>query len=203
MTVQEAVGGAESFESVYVRIDPAPTDDVTTGRGKVDLAEAGQGWAGQQDGSPDEAGLLHGDLRAGHPVAVDPEGPRLRACDRRPHALQDEEQGLDVADLGHVVQGDRLFGEQAGSDYRQSGVLVARRLEVPVQPGRAPNEEACHPILRVAANGPNTCHLSDIDTNFSSWSHMLGCQQSANRRSGFTPDFTCTPQHSLSSLARV
>jgi len=117
VTVQEAVGGAESLESMHVGIDPAPPDHVTTRWGEVDLAEAGQGRAGQQDRSPDDAGLLLGDFRTGHAVAVDLQGPRLGTGDRRPHALENEEQGLDVTDERHVVQCDRFFGQEAGGDY--------------------------------------------------------------------------------------
>jgi len=43
---------------------------------------------------------------------------------------------FDIADAGHVVQGQRLVGEQAGCQQRQSGVLVAagRHLAIEAMP---------------------------------------------------------------------
>lgn len=133
--------GAEPFERKKVGVNAASTDHIATGRRQHDLAEPGEQWSGKQDRGPN--------FRAQPGI----EGPwfKVARIDRdrafapghiRTQEGDQFEERLDIADPGHIGDGDRTVGEERGGDDGEGGVLVSRRANGAAERAAAGDNEA-------------------------------------------------------------
>src|SRR5439155_1723183 len=133
--------GAQSLEREEVGVHPPATDHVAPGRRQVHPPEPRQHRPREQNGRADPGGELGVELarlgRSG--VHLDRVGRRPR--DRRAQMGQQLEHGLDVADVGNVVDAAGPVGEQGGRQDGQRCVLVPRRADRPLQRAAARDAE--------------------------------------------------------------
>ena len=120
----------ELLEGVHVRVEPAPADDVTSGRRNDRLAAAREKRTGEEDRRADTSAELLVELvarrlgRMDHDLAVPP-------LDGRAEMLDELEHRLDIEDARDVRERHRLVGQEAGGDDRQGRVLVPGRPDMP------------------------------------------------------------------------
>ena len=121
-------GGTHSFEALDVQVDGTAADGASAGHG--DARDAGAG----DERAEDEGVGAHGfdDLVLGDGVGEDGAadvgavlGAAVAKIDLGAHGGEQAALGLDVADLGDVLQDDFVFGEDGGGHAGQGGVLCA------------------------------------------------------------------------------
>ena len=99
------------------------------------------------------------------------------------------DQRLDVADARHVLQRDRMLGEQGGGDDRQRGVLVAGRLDRSREPVAAFND-----VLN-GRHGRSLPHTSTLALSELSWMN--------SRRGSTTSPISLVKMSSASSTSLI
>ena len=108
-----------------MRIEPTPPYDVTTGRRQGDFTAACEHWRRQEYRRADLPTELRIELRGSNRLCVDEERVALLPFRGDTSGANQLDEGLDVANSRDVLECDRLFGEERGSDDGKSGVLVA------------------------------------------------------------------------------
>ena len=116
---------SERAERVQVRIQAAAPDHVAAGRRQQRLAEAGEQRPGDQERGADLLGQVGVDVGLGDRVGLQGDDVPVAPVDLHAEILQQHDQGLGVADPGHVPEHDLLVREQARGQQRQGRVLVA------------------------------------------------------------------------------
>ncbi len=107
---------AQGLEGQEMGIHPAAPDDISPGWGEAHPAEAGQEGTGQQERRPDPLG--HGSVHRAHGDPRGVEGDRVLVLPLHPGAqrLDDLQEGLHVPNPGDVLHGDRLVGQDRGTE---------------------------------------------------------------------------------------
>ena len=133
-------GGAQLFEGQKMRIEAAPADDVATGRRQRHLAAPGEQWPRQQDRGADPRAKLGIEIGRTNFFCMDLQRIALLPFGRCADRADQFDQRLGIANAGHVLQRDRMVGEECCCDDRQRGILVARRLDRARKPMAAFND---------------------------------------------------------------
>ncbi len=108
-----------------MRVEPPASDEVTPGRRHARLAESRQQGTGQQEGGADLAGEILIDLDDGYPRGTEAKAVVGHPANLHPEVFQESDLRFGVADPRYPVQEQLLVGQQACSEDRQGGVLVA------------------------------------------------------------------------------
>ena len=133
--------GAQSFQREEVGVHPPATDHVAPGRRQVHPPEPRQHRPREQNGRADPGGELGVELPRLGRGGVYLDRVRRRPRDRRAQMGQQLEHGLDVADVGNVVDAAGPVGEQGGRQDGQRCVLVPRRADRPLERAAARDAE--------------------------------------------------------------
>ncbi len=140
-------GGAHGFEALDVQVDGTAADGASAGHG-----DAGDAGAGDERAEDERAGA-HGfdDLVLGDGVGEDGAtdagavlGAAVAKIDLGAHGGEQAALGLDVADLGDVLQDDLVLGEDGGGHAGQSGVLCAGDFDGAEEGIASANDELVH-----------------------------------------------------------
>ena len=123
-----------------MRVEAPPADDVAAGRRQRHLAAAGEQRPGQQDRGADPRAEFGIEIGGADVLGVDRERVARLPFGRGADRADQFDQRLGVADARHVLQRDRMLGEQRGGDDRQRRVLVAGRLDRAREPVAAFND---------------------------------------------------------------
>ena len=140
-------GGAHGFEALDVQVDGTAADGASAGHG--DARDAGAG----DERAEDERAGAHGldDFVFGDGVGEDGAfdtgavlGAAVAKIDLGTHGGEQAALGLDVADLGNVLQDDLVLGEDGGGHAGQSGVLCAGDFDGAEEGIASANDELIH-----------------------------------------------------------
>ncbi len=125
-------GGPHGFEALDVEVDGASTDGASAGHGDA-------GHAGARDErAEDERAGAHGldDLVLGDGIGEDAAldagamlGAAVAELDFGSHGGEELALGLDIADLGDVLEDDLVFGEDGGGHTGEGGVFGSGDLD--------------------------------------------------------------------------
>ena len=139
--IGEDVLGAHRLQREEVRVQPPSTDHVTAGRRQRDRPGAREERRGEEDRGADAHAELWIEAVPAHRGGGDHErtgGGPLGGRTRLPDQL---DQALDVADARHVLERDRLVGEERGAEDRERGVLIPGGPDRAAQLAAAFNDE--------------------------------------------------------------
>src|SRR5512133_213460 len=106
-------------------IQTAATDHISAGRGQSQFASTGGHGTGQQNGRADAAANIR--FKIGWPdnCGLNTPGMVSDLFDTYHQTFQKGAHGLYITDIRNIVQNYRLVSQEAGSQQRESCVLIA------------------------------------------------------------------------------
>ena len=143
-----------SGEAEQVRVDAPASNEVPTGRGKLRHTEAAKQRTRQQDGGTDLTAQVRIEGRRADLGRLDAQRVLIDRLQGDSQAFEQRPHRSCVANVGDVVQGDRLVRQKAGGQDRKGGVLVAGRDDLAAQRPSTFDAKSGHPQLRPGRRPP-------------------------------------------------